>query len=45
MPYTSAFIQEVYRCRTIAPIALPHKTTTDIELNGYIIPKNTTVRY
>ena len=40
MPYTSAFIQEVYRYRTLAPLSVPHKTNADTILDGYIIPKN-----
>ena len=44
MPYTRAFLQEVLRYRTVAPNAIPHKTTEDAYLNGYSIPKGTTVR-
>ena len=43
MPYTNAFIQEIYRYRTLAPLAVPHKATADTEINGYVIPKNTQV--
>ena len=43
MPYTNAFIQELYRYRIIAPIGVPHKTTENTELMGYFIPKNTKV--
>ncbi|CAK8678676.1 unnamed protein product [Clavelina lepadiformis] len=43
MPYTSAFMQELMRFRAVVPIALPHKTNEDSELNGYFIPKSTTV--
>ena len=43
MPYTNAFIQELFRFRTIAPFGLLHKTTQDVELNGYRIPKGITV--
>ena len=43
MPYTCAFIEELYRFRTMAPQSLPHKTTEDVKLNGYFIPKNTLV--
>ncbi|XP_076825962.1 cytochrome P450 2J6-like [Clavelina lepadiformis] len=43
MPYTaSAFMQELMRFRAVVPIALPHKTNEDSELNGYFIPKSTT---
>ncbi|XP_076825662.1 cytochrome P450 2U1-like [Clavelina lepadiformis] len=43
MPYTSAFMQELMRFRTLNPISLPHKTNEDSELKGYFIPKDTTV--
>jgi len=29
MPYTSAFIQELYRYRTLAPLGIPHKANAD----------------
>ena len=45
MPYTSAFMQELMRFRTLNPISLPHKTNDDSELKGYFIPKDTTVSY
>ncbi|XP_076825448.1 cytochrome P450 2J6-like [Clavelina lepadiformis] len=43
MPYTRAFLQEVMRYRTLAPLSIFHKTNEDAELNGYFIPKNTMV--
>ena len=43
LPYTCAFIQELYRYRTMAPLSIFRTTTTDVEINGYIIPKDTTV--
>ncbi|CAK8674850.1 unnamed protein product [Clavelina lepadiformis] len=43
MPYTNAFIQELMRYRTLAPLSVPHKTTESSELNGYFIPKGTTI--
>ena len=44
MPYTNAFMQEVYRYRTLAPLGLPHKANADTELNGYVVPKGTQVK-
>ncbi|XP_020913346.1 steroid 17-alpha-hydroxylase/17,20 lyase [Exaiptasia diaphana] len=41
--YTFATIQEVARLATLAPIALPRKTTKDCTLEGYHIPKDTSV--
>ncbi|XP_076802018.1 cytochrome P450 2U1-like [Clavelina lepadiformis] len=43
MPYTCAFIHELMRYRTLAPLSVFHKTNEDTELNGYFIPKNTLV--
>ena len=43
MHYTNAFVQELYRYRTLSPLASPHKTNADTELNGYVIPKETQV--
>ncbi|XP_078484974.1 cytochrome P450 2U1-like [Ciona intestinalis] len=43
MPYTSAFIQEVFRFRTLAPLGVPHKTTDTVNFANYIIPKGTKI--
>ncbi|XP_078484970.1 cytochrome P450 2U1-like isoform X1 [Ciona intestinalis] len=43
MPYTCAFMQEVFRYRTLVPLSLFHVTNDDVSLNGYSIPKGTTV--
>uniref|UniRef100_H2ZIS7 Cytochrome P450 2U1 n=1 Tax=Ciona savignyi TaxID=51511 RepID=H2ZIS7_CIOSA len=43
MPYTCAFMQEVYRYRTLVPLNLTHMTNNDVNLNGYSIPKGTTI--
>uniref|UniRef100_H2YAB3 Uncharacterized protein n=1 Tax=Ciona savignyi TaxID=51511 RepID=H2YAB3_CIOSA len=43
MPYTCAFIQEVYRFRTLVPLNVPHKTNKSFDINGYTIPKGTTI--
>ena len=39
MPYNEAFMREVMRKQTIAPMAVIHRATEDTELNGYCIPK------
>ena len=38
-----AFIYESLRINSISPLAVPHKTNNDVEVDGYIIPKDTTV--
>ena len=45
MPYTNAFIQEVYRFRTLAPLGIPHTANKDTEIDGYIIRKDTLVSF
>ncbi|NXX95577.1 CP2DH protein, partial [Centropus bengalensis] len=43
MPYTSAVIHEVQRCGDIIPGSLPHMAYRDTQLQGFFIPKGTTV--
>uniref|UniRef100_A0A673MAE2 unspecific monooxygenase n=1 Tax=Sinocyclocheilus rhinocerous TaxID=307959 RepID=A0A673MAE2_9TELE len=43
MPYTEAFIYEVFRHASYVPFTIPHCTTDNITLNGYFIPKDTCV--
>ncbi|XP_059471933.1 methyl farnesoate epoxidase-like [Neocloeon triangulifer] len=43
MLYLEALIMEVQRFLSVAPIAVPHRTTQDCEILGYNIPKDTTV--
>lgn len=39
LPYLEAVISEVIRINSIAPLTAPHRTTEDVEINGYTIPK------
>ncbi|GAU88495.1 hypothetical protein RvY_01183-2 [Ramazzottius varieornatus] len=43
LPYTDATIHEIFRCANFGPFLMPHKTTEDVEFEGYSIPKETTV--
>nr|ACJ71248.1 cytochrome P450 family 1 subfamily D polypeptide 1 [Danio rerio] len=43
MPYTEAFINEVFRHASYMPFTIPHCTTENVTLNGYFIPKDTCV--
>ncbi|XP_065598861.1 cytochrome P450 2D17 [Cyrtonyx montezumae] len=43
MPYTTAVVHEVQRCADLVPFGLPHMTYRDTELQGFFIPKGTTI--
>nr|XP_060611509.1 cytochrome P450 1A5-like [Anolis sagrei ordinatus]XP_060611510.1 cytochrome P450 1A5-like [Anolis sagrei ordinatus] len=40
LPYTEAFILEVFRHSSFLPFTIPHCTTKDTSLNGFYIPKD-----
>ncbi|XP_014677731.1 PREDICTED: cytochrome P450 2D4-like [Priapulus caudatus] len=43
MPYTRATIAEVQRVADIIPLSVPHRTTTELQLGGYVIPAGTAI--
>ncbi|OPJ70063.1 hypothetical protein AV530_019306 [Patagioenas fasciata monilis] len=43
LPYTEAFILEMFRHSSFLPFTIPHSTTKTTVLNGYYIPKGTCV--
>lgn len=43
LPFTEACIYEILRHAPYFPITIPHSTTTDTTINGYFIPKDTSV--
>ncbi|KAM6169966.1 cytochrome P450 1A4-like [Rhynchocyon petersi] len=43
LPYTEAFINEIFRHVSFLPFTIPHCTTVDTTLNGYFIPRKTCI--
>ena len=43
LPFMDAFIAEVQRIVSDTPLAVPHSTTRDTSLAGFLIPRDTTV--
>ncbi|CAL1707418.1 unnamed protein product [Somion occarium] len=43
LPYIKAIINEVHRCRPIAPTAIPHAATKDEKIGGFFIPKGSPI--
>ncbi|KAF5297441.1 hypothetical protein FQR65_LT01372 [Abscondita terminalis] len=45
VPYVEAVIRETQRLRPVGPILGPRRNIDNINLNGYVIPKNSTVLF
>lgn len=43
LPYTEAFINEIFRHSSFVPFTIPHCTTADTSLNGFFIPRKTCI--
>jgi len=43
LPIVDSMVIETLRYLTQTPLGIPHKTTENVQLNGYMIPKNTEV--
>ena len=40
LPYLQAIVKETFRLHPAAPLLVPHKAEADVEINGYVVPKN-----
>ncbi|KAI3465332.1 hypothetical protein Pfo_021995 [Paulownia fortunei] len=40
LPYLHAVIKETFRCHPAGPFLIPHKAEANIEINGYMVPKD-----
>ncbi|KAL7104155.1 hypothetical protein ACP275_08G226400 [Erythranthe tilingii] len=43
LPYLQAVVKETFRLHPAGPFLVPHKANADVEINGYIVPKNAQV--
>lgn len=43
VPYIRAIADEIFRFRTILPVAIPHVSTKEVHYNGYRIPKDAVI--
>nr|AAS92626.1 cytochrome P450 [Centaurium erythraea] len=43
LPYLQAVVKEVFRLHPPGPLLVPHKADADVEIDGYVVPKNANV--
>lgn len=43
LPYVEALIFEIFRYSALVPLALPHETSEEVQIEDYVIPKGTVV--
>lgn len=43
LPYVEAVVKECLRWHNVATLGVPHLSSEDIRLNGYLIPKGTSL--
>ncbi|KAL0425900.1 UNVERIFIED_CONTAM: cytochrome [Sesamum radiatum] len=40
LPYLQAVVKETFRLHPAGPFLVPHKAVSDVEINGYMVPKD-----